>query len=112
MVISTELCHSFYGEQALPVEQHLEEVSPGRPPERRTLRIEYPLSVLNEIRTAVVDAYLSLPHGGLETGGVLFGTRTEDAVRIMNHRPIPCEHAAGPSFTLSDNDREKLDVLL
>lgn len=74
--------------------------------------IEYPLEVLDEIRSAVCDGLQQLSHGGLEVGGVLFGARRENTVRILTWRPISCEHAHGPSLRLSARDRIDLARLL
>ncbi|HEY6389634.1 MAG TPA: hypothetical protein VIX89_00055, partial [Bryobacteraceae bacterium] len=74
--------------------------------------IEYPLEVLDEIRAAVCDGLQQLSHGGLEVGGVLFGSRRENTVRILTWRPISCEHAHGPSLRLSTRDRIDLTRLL
>lgn len=59
-----------------------------------------------------MEAFFSLPHGGAEIGGILFGTRSGGGVRILAFRPFPCEHAFGPSFTLSENDEANLLKLL
>jgi len=76
------------------------------------LNIEYPLEVLDEIRAAVCDGLQQLAHGGLEVGGVLFGARRENTLRILTWRPISCEHAQGPSLRLSVRDRIELARLL
>jgi hypothetical protein len=74
----------------------------------RPLRIEYSEAVLDEIRLIAVEGYHRVPHGGVETGGVLFGTHEKNAVRIMAWRPIECEYAKGPSFLLSEKDEAVL----
>jgi proteasome lid subunit RPN8/RPN11 len=74
--------------------------------------VEWSAAVLEEIRQAAVDAFFSLPHGGVEIGGVLFGRREGGGVRILAHRALACEHALGPSFTLSENDQARLRELL
>jgi proteasome lid subunit RPN8/RPN11 len=74
--------------------------------------IEYSLRVVDEIRLAVMDAFFSLPHGGAEIGGILLGTREKQRVLIADYAALDCEHAYGPSFTLSDNDHAKLAELL
>lgn len=76
-------------------------------PEGR-FRIEYSLAVFHEIDFSVGEAFRSIPHGGMETGGLLFGTGTGDAVRIEAFRAVQCEHASGPSFVLSDGDLQAL----
>ena len=75
--------------------------------------IEYAPAVMEEIRQAAVEAFFSLPHGGTEIGGVLFGAAGADGrVRITAFRPLACEHARGPRFLLSPKDLEQLQVLL
>jgi proteasome lid subunit RPN8/RPN11 len=76
------------------------------------LRIEYAPAVLERIRMAVTDAFFSVPHGGLEIGGVLFGDRQEGGIRILAARPLDCEHSSGPSFVLSAADCERLEALI
>ncbi len=69
--------------------------------------IEYDQAVLAEILAAVEQGYRKLPHGGIEVGGVLFGQGDRHLVRILATRPIPCEHALGPSFQLSEGDHAR-----
>jgi proteasome lid subunit RPN8/RPN11 len=74
--------------------------------------IEWSAAVMEEIRIAAMDALFSVPHGGAETGGVLFGTHSDGCVRILAARPLECEHALGPTFTLSGKDLARLAVML
>jgi proteasome lid subunit RPN8/RPN11 len=74
--------------------------------------IEYSLRVLDDIRLAVLDAYFSLPRGGAEIGGILLGAAEKGRVVIVDYAALECEHAYGPSFTLSDRDYAKLRELL
>ena len=78
----------------------------------RSLQIEYSAAAMEEVRAAVIEGLHKLPRGGLEVGGVLFGERTGDSVRILTSRPIACAHAAGPSFVLSGDDESGLRKLL
>ena len=73
-----------------------------------SVRIEYSGAVMDQIRMAAVDGYLCVPHGGVETGGILYGTHDCDVVRILAWRPIVCEYAKGPSFVLSAKDEAAL----
>jgi hypothetical protein len=68
--------------------------------------------VLDQIRLAVMEAFFAIPRGGLEVGGVLFGQRREGLLRIEAFRMLECDHAAGPSFTLSEADHVRLRDLL
>src|SRR3954465_13795921 len=74
--------------------------------------IEYPGALMSGIRAAAVDGLLALRRGGLEIGGVLFGTTEPGPNRIEAFRALECEHATGPAFTLSDADRTRLNGLL
>lgn len=74
--------------------------------------VEYAQSVLEEILSAVTRAQGEFPDGGLEIGGVLFGTSDKHLARILATRPIVCEHAYGPQFLLSGKDHELLGAQL
>src|SRR5450432_3219879 len=76
------------------------------------VRIQYSRAVMEQLRLAACDGFARLAHGGVEIGGVLFGVRDPDAVKILAHRALACEYAFGPSFTLSENDRQALEDLL
>lgn len=80
--------------------------------ERHHFAIEYACTVLDEIRVAAVEGYQRLRHGGIEVGGVLFGTHRDGVVRIQAARPIACEYAEGPRFILSERDQAGLAALL
>ena len=74
--------------------------------------VEYSLVVIEEIRQVVADGFQRLQRGGIEVGGVLYGTREDRILRILAMREIACEHARGPTFHLSDNDRAALTAQL
>jgi proteasome lid subunit RPN8/RPN11 len=74
--------------------------------------IEYSHRVLDDIRLAVLDAFFSLPRGGAEIGGILLGTHEPGRLVISDYLALDCEHATGPSFTLSSNDEAHLSELL
>jgi proteasome lid subunit RPN8/RPN11 len=72
------------------------------------ISIEYSLVVLEEVRHDVAEGFQKLSRGGIEVGGVLYGVREGQTVRIMAIRPAACEHASGPAFRLSERDRAAL----
>ncbi len=76
------------------------------------MAIEYSLVVIEEIRHEVAEGFQRLSRGGIEVGGVLYGTRDGRTVRVLAMRPIACEHARGPGFLLSDRDRVALNEQL
>src|SRR3984957_3985949 len=74
--------------------------------------VEYSLIVIDEIRQVVADGFQRLQRGGIEVGGVLYGTREGRVIKVTAMREIACEHARGPTFHLSDNDRAALTAQL
>ncbi len=75
-------------------------------------RIGYAQAVIEELAIAATEGFNRLPHGGVEIGGVLFGVRGHEGTKIFAQRALECEHALGPSFTLSDHDRAAFEELL
>lgn len=74
--------------------------------------IDYSPQTLDEIRMSVSDAFYSVPRGGVEIGGILLGKWTGERLDITGYKQIDCEHAFGPSFTLSPRDRIALGRLI
>jgi len=60
------------------------------------------------IHQEVSEAFAAAPHRGAETGGILLGRREEDRIVVEDFEPVPSEHRFGPSYRLSDTDRELL----
>lgn len=77
------------------------------PPES-IVAVEYSLSAIEEIRQVVAEGFQRFARGGIEVGGVLYGTFEGSATRILAVRQIACEHLTGPSFQLSEKDRAAL----
>jgi proteasome lid subunit RPN8/RPN11 len=73
--------------------------------------MEYSPAVLEQIRREV-DSGRSLPGGERETGGVLFGIHEPGRICILASKPLPCEHAMGPGFVLSEKDEKRLAKLI
>jgi len=74
--------------------------------------VEYAQPVLEEILANIAAARSGFPNGGLEIGGILFGTGDKHLARILATRPIICEHAYGPQFLLSEKDHDLLHARL
>jgi hypothetical protein len=68
--------------------------------------------MMNRMRMMALKGLFAIPRGGLETGGVLFGSLGGGRVLLRAFRELECEHAAGPSFILSGADRARLSGLL
>jgi hypothetical protein len=77
-----------------------------------SVSIEAPWGILEEINGAVLEGFRRLSRGGIEVGGVLFGRRHDQIIRIHAWRPIPCEHSRGPAFLLSNTDNQGLVQML
>ena len=69
-------------------------------------------AVLEAIRREAVDGLRCLSHGGLETGGILLGRRTDRCMEVLGALPINCEHKLGPLFILSTADEKALEAAL
>jgi hypothetical protein len=74
--------------------------------------VECAPGILRTVCMEAADGMRTLAKGGLEVGGVLFGTQEEELVRIVAARPIECEHRFGPSFVLSEKDDSLLAQML
>src|SRR5205085_8545271 len=68
--------------------------------------IECPSSVLQMLRTLVLERFNQLAHGGAETFGVLFGERHRDELRITAFRALPADSILDPSAPLPEAERE------
>jgi hypothetical protein len=66
--------------------------------------VSYSVPLFQEIDFVINEGYRRIPHGGIEVGGVLFGRVDGSTVCLDAFRNIECEHASGPSFTLSERD--------
>jgi protein TonB len=60
---------------------------------------------LNAIKAEVVRGYKSIPRRGAEVGGLLRGSASGQ-VRIAGVIPVPIEYRFGPTFRLSESDKE------
>lgn len=76
------------------------------------LTIDYPLEIIDEIRLTVSSSFHLNTRGGIEVGGVFFGSRVGNVIRIAAWRPISCEHSEGGPFILSEKDLQDLARML
>src|SRR3954447_2773433 len=77
-----------------------------------SVTVRYALPLFHDIDFEVNEGYRRIAHGGVEVGGVLYGRREGSNISIEAYRPIECEHASGPSFSLSARDLSGLSELL
>ena len=55
---------------------------------------------------------MALPRVGMGVGGLLLGTREDGVIQLLDSIEIPCSHAGGPSFNLSDEEKEMVRELI
>jgi hypothetical protein len=65
---------------------------------------------MDHVRAYACEGLLRLSQGGRDVGGVLFGTRLPEGIRILAWRPITCEYSDGDTLRLSYRDRMNLAV--
>jgi proteasome lid subunit RPN8/RPN11 len=73
--------------------------------------IDCPVSVLQSIRSSVLERFNSTPHGGDEVTGVLFGTRTAEEVRVTAFCPVADESALSRATALTEVQRAVTAVI-
>src|SRR5436190_8454172 len=65
------------------------------------------VGAVRRMETEAIEAFTSLPKRGMEIGGVLLGrTEADGRLIIEDYEPIPCEHRRGPSYLLSEKDKQ------
>lgn len=96
---------------AKPQEEFVTWTAPGR-----FRSIVYAAPLMHALAREAVEGYELRPGGGIEIGGILFGTIDPDQIRITASRPVLCQHEYGPQFRLSSADerglRERLSASL
>jgi hypothetical protein len=75
-------------------------------------RVSLGNAVAGELRLLAIAGFTALRRRGLEVGGILLGHASEDELLVERFLEVPCEHRYGPSYALSETDREKLTELL
>ncbi len=73
-----------------------------------SLRVEYPLEMMEELRALVCDDLQRLSRGGTDAAGLLFGVGRGPAVRILTWRPISRGSAEEQSANSALHDRAEL----
>lgn len=80
-------------------------------PEGR-VSIHLPLDVVSRLGLDAMEAYKSVPHGGLEIGGLLLGRRVGGTIYIDGFEPVESEHRLGPHYKLSERDTQVFEDAL
>lgn len=71
--------------------------------------------VVDRLGFDIMRGFGAVPRRGAEVGGILLGSAEASdriVLRIEDFVPVACEHARGPSYILSDNDRKAFDETL
>jgi hypothetical protein len=74
--------------------------------------VDYTAEAMKQIRDHVIVGFHRLAKRGIECGGVLYGRREGRKVVVTQIREIICEYKTGPSFVLSDRDKQRLSEQL
>ena len=71
--------------------------------------VEFSLNTLERLRRRAVQGLMALPKRGLGLGGILLGQRdpATNVVQVEDFLEFACSHLAGPSFSLTPDERER-----
>ncbi len=79
-------------------------------PEGQPIAVDLQYGIVDKLLIEIMKGFGSVPRRGAEVGGLLLGTseNTDGKVNITvrEFQPVACEHAGGPSFTLSEKDMQ------
>jgi len=82
----------------------------------RRLAVSIAQGVASTLALQAFEALKAIPRRGLEIGGILTGRieASEGCARLMveDYTPVESEHRAGPSYRLSEADRERFRAVL
>ncbi len=79
-------------------------------PEGHAITVDLQYGIVDKLLIEIMKGFGSVPRRGAEVGGLLLGT-SEDIdgkvnITVREFQPVVCEHAGGPSFTLSEKDMQ------
>src|SRR5581483_11654984 len=72
------------------------------------LKIQFNPDVIYRLNAAVMEGFKLVPRRGLEVGGLLLGRVDAGTVVVDDFAPVASEHQHGPSWLLSEKDKEQL----
>jgi len=98
------------GVEKPPVEEAMADPSREIPEPRIPIEptVSFERRVTSGISIEVLNAFHAAP-GGNEAGGILLGDRSGEPIMVEDFEPVLCEHTAGPSYALSDEDLRGLE---
>ena len=77
--------------------------------EGKSFQVHVSLDVIESLGVEIMRGFGAVPKRGAEVGGLLLGTverGAETVVRIEDFDPVPCGYTRGPSYLLSEEERE------
>jgi hypothetical protein len=77
---------------------------PGQP-----IVVHLSVDVVDRMGADIMRGFGLVPKRGAEVGGILLGTVKSDTIRIEDFEPVPCTYARGPSYLLTDAERESFE---
>lgn len=81
-------------------------------PPGKALSAYIDFDVVDRLGFDIMRGFGAVPRRGAEVGGILLGSAEASdriVLRIEDFVPVACEHALGPSYILSDNDRKPFE---
>ena len=76
-------------------------------------RVECSPGVIDQIGRRAADGLAALPRVGIGVGGLLLGESSgEKSLKLVDTVEIPCSHAAGPSFSLTAEEKKRVRELI
>jgi len=67
---------------------------------------------MEKIRALAREGLMALPRVGMGVGGLLLGTRQGRVIRLVDSVEIPCSHTGGPSFNLTNEEKQLVRELI
>ncbi len=83
-------------------------------PQKR-ISVRLPAEVMERLELEVMKGYTALRKRGVEVGGLLLGKTLRDGTTVISvedFEMVPCEYRHGPSYHLSDTDRNRLEQVM
>ena len=77
---------------------------PGQP-----VVVHLSIDVVDRMGADIMRGFGLVPKRGAEVGGILIGTVKSGTIRIEDFEAVPCTYARGPSFLLTDAERESFE---
>jgi hypothetical protein len=71
--------------------------------------IHLSIDVVDRLSAEIMRGFGLVPKRGAEVGGILIGTVKSGTIRIEDFETIPCTYARGPSYLLTDAERQSFE---